>query len=63
MKIRTLIIAALAAFAAVSCGPKVKDVTDITGILGPDAPKSVEIGFSGSTEKWTFDVTDVFLRD
>ena len=58
MKIRTLIIAALAAFAAVSCGPKVKDVTDITGILGPDAPKSVEIGFSGSTDKWTFDVTD-----
>ena len=46
MKTRSLILAAFAAFAVVSCGPKVTDKTVITGEFGADAPGEVEVSIN-----------------
>ena len=43
MKRNSFILAALAACAAVACGPKVSDKTTIEGSFGADAPESVTI--------------------
>ena len=43
MKTRLFLIAAVAAFAMVGCGPKVSDKTTVTGDLGANAPSSVKL--------------------
>ncbi len=58
MKTRSLIIAALAAFAAVSCGPKVSDKTAITGDLGADASDKVEITIKEAGVEMSVPVTN-----
>ena len=58
MKTRSLIIAALAAFAAVSCGPKVSDKTAITGDLGSDASDKVEITIKEAGVEMSVPVTN-----
>ena len=58
MKTRSLIIAAIAAFAAVSCGPKVSDKTVITGDLGANAPANIELTIKDANVNLTVPVTD-----
>lgn len=58
MKTRLLIIAAIAAFVAVSCGPKVSDKTVITGDLGANAPANIELILKEANINLTVPVTD-----
>ncbi len=58
MKTRSLIIATVVAFVAVSCGPKVSDKTSITGDLGANAPESVEFSIKDANFITTVPVTD-----
>ena len=43
MKTRSIILAAAFSLIIVSCGPKVKEVTQVTGNLGADAPEMIDI--------------------
>ena len=58
MKTRSFIIAAIAVFVAVGCAQKVSDKTKITGILGAEAPESVEVSIPSVSLKQTVPVTD-----
>ena len=58
MKTRSLIIAAIAVLAAVSCKPKVSDKTIITGDLGANAPENIELSIKDANVNITVPVTD-----
>ena len=58
MKTRVFIIAAVAAFAVVSCGPKVSDKTTVTGDLGANAPSSVNVSIKDAGVNTDIPVTD-----
>ena len=58
MKTRSLIIAAVAAFAVYSCAPKVAETTVITGDLGADAPDQVHITIKDAGVDKAFPVKD-----
>lgn len=58
MKRNSFILAAVAAVAAVACGPKVSDKTSLTGSFGADAPESVTIKIQDLNIDTTVAVTD-----
>ena len=58
MKRNSFIFAALAACAAVACGPKVSDKTTLEGSFGADAPESVTITIQDLNKDTTVVVTD-----
>lgn len=58
MRRKSFILAAVAAFAAVACGPKVSDKTTLEGSFGEGAPESVNIKIQEMDIDTTVAVTD-----